>query len=410
MKRALLLVLLLTGCSHLKEHRDPDGLYRLRNQDGTVNSLWTVPERAFRDETGNLVTDEATLRGRARPADSPEDLYGLPACSDTQLYRAKAAQFAAVDDLRENRANEALVKLDEAERHCPGLQRISAQDYWRARAYSAQNQPERAREAARHFLRTSAAVDPAAFVQSDGPRAADDIARYESAISEFARYRANAQAFVEGRESLNLITPPEPAKFTTNAFYRPGGNQREGILAMPTIIYSNQYGLALGAAAYYAIGKYGVGASASSYPRLGPYYGFKLRYGVYESPKRDWNVETFLLGHTNKRFSYDEVDGEWRNVRIEETAFEGGLGAGATKRWTPQFGVSSELRVYSDQIYKQVDVVGSLYAFYDVFSTGGPTLGYVLNGPMLGWTFFFLHGGFNFRTHGFDLLIEGLTF
>lgn len=412
MRILILALFLLTGCVSRKYSAEPreDGLYQLKTGIPYFDET-AGPEAIVRDEHGHLVTEAAAATARTGDLTRKgEDVMVIPECSYRQFHRAKVAEYEARAALQRREFSQALAKLDAAEAVCPGVHRITAQDYLRAMAYAGLNRMSEARAAAQRFLQESATDDPAVYQQGDGPGVDEDRARYAEARERFAQLRTEARAFVATGKPLAWKGIEDPvAKLPPNSFFRPGSNQRTGGLVLPIVQSGGPYGSSFGAGGYYSWGHFGAGVSFAA-GSLGNLFGVRLRESLYESPSRDWNVETFISGFTSKTYSYKYDGRYYSDFHVKDTAFDVSAGLGATKRWTLSFGVSGGGSIGTDRLNQRARFSGTLYTFYDVWNESGPLAGYVANQPVVAWSFYFLSLGYNLKDQGIYVFQQGAMF
>ncbi len=411
----LLTSLLLTGCATLDNHsiyRDADGLYRAQI-NGQKVVLLSSPEQAVRDQSGQLITDEKVASERLRALKSPFDLqesFKLPNCGLTTMHKAKSAQFRAEEMLHAEKYEAALEALREAEQICESIGRVSAQNYFRAAALLELKREGEAKAAADLFLRESAAYEPDLYWLGNGPGTDDDMRRWTDSKKVLSVLRQNAENFIKTGAPLSLPKRVEKiAKYPHNAFFRPGGNEREGFIVLPGFSYGTLAGFNAGAAGYYSWGNTALGASYMG-GDLGSFYGFRVRRSLFESSKRDLNVDIFTLGMTRKELVYSRNGNEYMNIKVVGESFDAGGGLGMTKRWTPQIGVAVEGLLLSNHFRDRLDARGSVYAFYDFISEIGISTGYIHNRPMIAVTIGFMHLGYNFKDEGLDLVLQTFSF
>ena len=306
----------------------------------------------------------------------------------------------------------AIASLEEAARECGEMYFISAQNYYLAVAQQGLGEIDAAKISATRFLKYASAYMPAQFVQGTSANQEGDEREWADEQREFKILRESAQAFVEGGSPLGWPTrASESAKFYPNQFFRPGGNRRNGGFVLPAFGFGGARGSFFGLTGYGSWGEYGAGASYVNSSTTGSYFGAKIRKSLYESEKRDWDVETFIVGRTNKTYSYRLTSyGDYQDVKVSETSFDPGAGVGATKRFVPEFGLTSQLIAYADGIDDEVDFISSLYTFYDLNSTFSLNAGWLSNRPMVSVSILFVHVGYNFREEELNAIVQGFEF
>jgi hypothetical protein len=404
---------LFTACSTLIENAKveagSDGIYR-------VEGL-RLPEAALRDQSGNLITDkelaEKTFKAFNNETDLLKNLRATD-CSYDSLYSANKAQVKALKSLQTSNFQNALQDLDQAQKECSDIGNFTAQEYLKARAYIGLGQNEKAMLSAQSFLSRSSSHNPFLYFQS---RDADIFSRSAISSREFRDFREQATAFVSG-QSNTLELPqstPDTALFYPNDSLRPGGSEIEGPLVIfPQFSSGGLTGTGFGVGVYRQVGKIGWGGSYVTTSDAGSFYNIKLRRSFYESVTRDLNIDGSIFGVTNKKISYQkDVYGNYSNVQVRDTSFDPGLTIGATKRFfVPSFGVASEGGLLLNQLQKETDFFGSLYAFYDLVDRGlfAVNAGYIQNDPMVSLSVMYFHIGYNFRDDRFGVVIRGFYF
>lgn len=376
------------------------------------------PEYALRSADGKIVTNaddaQKTLQALKQPID-PNEISRIPDCTRVQFYKAKAAQLQAETFLKKQSWSDAKSALTEAEKQCPQIGLITAQDYDSAMASEGLGEHEKARGSAARFLNDSAAVDPWIYQQGDGPGFKEDEARDNRASDLYKEYRKKAQAFLQEGAPLSLPqSTEEVAKFYPNDFYRPGGNRRAGFVILPSFSYDNLLGLSAGAFSYYSAGKTGFGAYYMNSETTGSFFGVKIRESLYESPNRDFDLDGFIAGKTQKFVRY-EANSQYYDaqgkVTVLNSSFDPGLGVGFTHRpWLPTFGYSGELAVFNNPLDGITDFESSLFGFYDLFGDISLEAGWIQNRPMIGLKILFFRVGYNLRDSSLNVLITGLAF
>lgn len=402
-------LLALSGCASM------DGIKAVPGQDGLYRTTSQMPEGVLRNSNEEVITSEDEAKKALKAINSPLDLIKnsrTDRCSVKKIHRAKVAQLRAEQQLRAQEWRSAMASLEEAHRECGEMHFISAQNYYLAVAQQGLGEIEAAKISATRFLKYASAYRPALFVQGKSSSLEGDEREWVDQQREFKSLRESAQAFVASGTPLEWRTQAnESAKFYPNQFFRPGGNLRDGGFVLPAIGFGGAQGTLFGLTGYRSWGEYGAGLSYVSSSTTGSYFGAKLRKNLYESERRDWDVETFIVGRTNKTYSYRLTSyGQYQDVKVLESSFDPGVGAGATKRFVPEFGLTSQLVVYADGINDEVDFVSSLYTFYDLNSTFSVNAGWLYNRPMVSVSILFVHLGYNLREEEFNAIIQGFDF
>ena len=414
---SLLSLTTLVGCVSVRDYRpraDQSGLFRAERPKIEYRA---DPEEVLRTPDRRLVTsaEEAQrVLNEMRKLSDLNDNSRANKCSVKRLYGAKVEQYRAQAAIHARDYAGALDALNAAERACPDLYLITAQEYLKAVVFNGLGRHAEAKAAAARFLDYAAAITPARFRQFEGPQLADIVREFEADGPRLITYRARARDYLAGRAALIWDEPVAVAKFYANAVFRPGGNRFGGWFAFPVLGYGENYGTAYGLIGYYSFGRRSVTASTIATTSSGAYHDVRFRESVYESPNRHFDADVFLGGRTLKLLKITERNDVFtspqRDVHVERTSFDPYLGTGATYRFRPGVGLSAQLTTTLNQFKNRVDFGHSLYAFYDLLEEISLNAGWISSRPMVSISLTFMHLGYNFRDQEVQVLLQNLQF
>lgn len=394
-------------------YKDDSGVYRFTEKPLAKNIVLR-PELALRSSEGHLVTNDEEAKRSFENLKKPyklDEISRIPDCSYRALFLAKDAQFKAKALLSEKKWNEALNNLTEAEKACPGIERISGQNYWRALAFQGLGDQEKAREAAEAFLTDSAASEPQIYEQSDGPGYKEDIDYLEKENETYIRMRKSAESMLQKHSQLSLEEETGIAKFYPNLLSRPGGNRRSETFFIFGIGYDPLLKTSLGAAVYTNFGKMGFATGYTNSSSTGGYAGAKVWYSAFESAKRDFNLSVFAIGKTFKNLMVTRTySGAFEEVSVIDSGIAAGPGVGATKRFTQQFGFSGEIQALKNPLNQGVAWDGTLYTFYSIFRGIDLEAGWFHNRPIAGFGLLFAHLGYDFQERSIGVFLTEVDF
>ncbi len=404
---------------NFEPYQDSAGVFRLKIKDSDKY----MRNSAVRNPSGNLARDmgeaEKDLAKYEYAHQFMDDMVTYD-CSWELGYDSSVEYYGALEEMRVGNYNKALARLDKAKEICPEISFASAYYYVKATIYQKLDGPAVAKESAEKFLALSGSTEAFSFSQneSDSPqtfrismRSIKDLGQPQDlALKE---YRDRAFAYLEDDNSpLELAgrdMVPQAPKYYPNNFFRPGGNKTRPIFVAP-IISSNLNETGFGLVATLPLWKLNVSPYFTNFDQSGSYYGVLLRHPFFETLKRDVNLEWFVDTRTAKLLQYTFKNSEVKDIKVVRDGSFSGIGFGATKRWSPRWGLASQVHYMKSSFGDVSHTYGSLYGFYDFNLFMSVFTGWVNDHPRAGVEIAFLQIGYDFKDDKLSFGINGILF